>query len=162
MTQPVKTEENIMKVSDYLNENFCAMEIKSQDKEGIIKEIIQKLVPGDKIIDQEVFIKDVLEREALGSTAIGNNVAIPHARTDAVKGFVIGFGRSVQGVDFKSLDGAKVNLIFLMGADPSELSLYLRLLAELSKLLMNSAFRKELILANTAGEVIQIIKRFER
>lgn len=151
-----------MRVSDYLKEKFCVINLKSQDKENAIREIIQKLAEGNKLINQEKFIRDVLEREELGSTGIGNNVAIPHARTDAVKGFVIGFGRSVSGIEFKALDGEKVNLVFLMGADPSELNLYLRILAELSKLLMNSSFRQALTSVTTEAEVISIVKKFEK
>jgi fructose-specific phosphotransferase system IIA component len=151
-----------MIVSDYIKEKFCTMDLKAQDKESAIKEVAQILDGAGRIVDKEKFIADVLEREALGSTGIGNNVAIPHARTDSVKGFIIGFGRSVSGIEFDSLDGAKVNLIFLMGADPSELNLYLRILAELSKLLMDSAFRQALVSAQSAADVISIIKKFEK
>tara|TARA_B100000315_G_C14523623_1_gene562746 strand:+ start:162 stop:617 length:456 start_codon:yes stop_codon:yes gene_type:complete len=150
-----------MIVSDYLKEKFCLMELKSEDKAGSIKEIAEVLAKENKIQDKEAFIDDVLEREELGSTGIGNNVGIPHARTNAVKGFVIGFGRSIKGVEFKSLDGEKVNLVFLMGADPAELNLYLRILAELSKLLMDEAFRKALIEADSPSDVIGIIKKYE-
>jgi len=151
-----------MVVSDYLKEKFCLVDLQATDKEGAIKGLAGVLNAGGKIIDQETFIKDVLEREELGSTGIGNNVGIPHARTKAVKGFVIAFGRSTSGIEFKALDGEKVNLIFLMGADPGELNLYLRILAELSKLLMNSAFREALMSANSAVEVIAVVKKFEK
>ena len=151
-----------MVVSDYLKEKFCLVDLQATDKEGAIKGLAEVLNAGGKIIDQETFMKDVLEREELGSTGIGNNVGIPHARTKAVKGFVIAFGRSTSGIEFKALDGEKVNLIFLMGADPGELNLYLRILAELSKLLMNSAFREALMSANSAAEVIAVVKKFEK
>ena len=151
-----------MVVSDYLREKFCLVDLQATDKEGAIKELAEVLNTGGKAIDQEAFIKDVLEREELGSTGIGNNVGIPHARTKAVKGFVIAFGRSTSGIEFKALDGEKVNLIFLMGADPGELNLYLRILAELSKLLMNGAFRETLISVNSAAEVIAAVKKFEK
>lgn len=151
-----------MVVSDYLKEKFCLVDLQATDKGGAIKELAEVLSAGGKIIDREAFIKDVREREELGSTGIGNNVGIPHARTKAVKGFVIAFGRSTSGIEFKALDGEKVNLIFLMGADPGELNLYLRILAELSKLLMNVAFRETLISANSAAEVIAAVKKFEK
>ncbi len=151
-----------MRVSDYLREKFCIIDLKAGDKESAIREVAQKLADAGKITNPEKFTKDVLEREGLGSTGIGSNVAIPHARTDAVKGFVIGFGRSVSGIEFAALDGEKVNLVFLMGADPAELNLYLRVLAELSKLLMNSAFRDALITAENEKSVIAIIKKFEK
>tara|TARA_B100000315_G_C14531033_1_gene566190 strand:- start:382 stop:840 length:459 start_codon:yes stop_codon:yes gene_type:complete len=151
-----------MRVSDYLKEKFCIMDLKATDKDSAIKEIAQCLGNGGRLTDEGNFVNDVLEREKLGSTGIGHNVGIPHARTAAVKGFIIGFGRSNEGIDFNALDGEKVKLVFLMGADPAELNLYLRILAELSKLLMNTSFRQELISAKGAAEVISTIKKFEK
>lgn len=150
-----------MKISDYLKKEFCIMDLKAQDKEGVIREIASCLTVNGKIKDKEKFIQDILERESLGSTGIGHRVAIPHSRTDVVDGFAIGFGRSKEGIDFKALDGDKVNLVFLMGANPQELNLYLRLLAELSRLLMENSFRKELLSAQSAEEVIATIKKYE-
>ncbi|UCG34951.1 MAG: PTS sugar transporter subunit IIA [Candidatus Omnitrophota bacterium] len=150
-----------MKVSEYLRGEFYILDLKAQNKDETVREIADSLSTSKKILNTEKFISDVLERESLGSTGIGNSVAIPHARTQAVKGFVIGFGRSRTGVDFNALDGQKVNLVFLMGADPAELNLYLRILAELSKLLMNKSFREALILAQDAVEVINTVKKFE-
>lgn len=151
-----------MSVSNYLKVKFCVMDLDSQDKESAIREIAGKLSEEGKLLNKDKFITDVLERESLGSTGIGNNVAIPHARTDSVRGFVIGFGRSKSGIEFNALDGDKVNLIFLMGADPGELNLYLRILAELSKLLMNNNFRQGLISASNAQEVVDTINKFEK
>jgi len=150
-----------MKVSEYLREDCCVIGLAAKDKEGAISEIAKKLAVSGKIVNVEKFIADILERESLGSTGIGNNIGIPHARTDAVNGFVIGFGQSKEGVDFKSLDDQRVNLIFLMGADPKELNFYLRALAELSKLLMNKTFRQALMEAKTATDVMNTIKQFE-
>lgn len=150
-----------MKISDYFKKEFCIMDLKATNKEQAIREVANCLTVNGKIKDKEKFIHDILEREGLGSTGIGHKVAIPHSRTDVVNGFAIGFGRSKEGIDFKALDGDKVNLIFLMGANPSELNLYLRLLAELSRLLMENSFRRELMSANTGEEVIDIIKRYE-
>jgi len=151
-----------MKVSNYLRGEFCILNLASQDKEGAIREIAKTLANSNKVIDEEKFIKDVLERESLGSTGIGHNVAIPHARTESVKGFVIGFGRSPGGVKFKALDGQPVNIVFLMGADPRELNLYLRVLAELSRLLMNASFRKELMSAESPEQIVAITEKFEQ
>lgn len=150
-----------MKISAYLKEEFCLMDLKADKRDEAIKEIANPLAIAGKILDLEKFTSDVLERETLGSTGIGHGIAIPHARTSSVEGFVIGFGRSVAGIDFKSIDSQKVNLIFLMGSDPKELNLYLRLLAELSKLLMNNVFRRELTVAATPIDIINVIKKFE-
>ncbi|MBN2484172.1 MAG: PTS sugar transporter subunit IIA [Candidatus Omnitrophica bacterium] len=151
-----------MKVSEYLKKNYCVMDLNAADKEAAVREIAEELTSSGKVADKAKFIEDILERESLGSTGIGHKVAIPHARTASIKGFVIGFGKSKEGIDFNALDGEKVNLIFLMGADPRELNLYLRVLAELSKLLMNSAFREALVSAESADQVIQIIRQFEK
>lgn len=150
-----------MKISDYLNEELCLMELKAKNKKDVIKEIAEELDKHGAVVDRSKFVKDVLEREELGSTGIGDGVAIPHARTESVSGFLIGFGRSKNGVEFKALDGEPVSLFFLMGAHPDELNLYLRLLAELSKLLMNNAFRTELKNAKTSKDIVEIVKRFE-
>lgn len=151
-----------MTVSHYLKSDYCIMDLQSQNKEEAIREIIKRISSSGRILDEEKFTKDVLERENLGSTGIGHNVAIPHARSPVVKEFMIGFAKSNRGVDFNALDGEKVNLIFLMGADPKELNLYLRILAELSKLLMNNSFRQSLLSAADGKEVLRIIEQFER
>ena len=151
-----------MKISNYLKKEFCVMELSATTKEEAIKEIAGKLFKAGKISNLDKFISDILERETLGSTGIGHNIAIPHARTKAVKNFVIVFGKSKNGIDFKSIDDQKVNLVFLMGADPSDLNLYLRLLAELSKLLMNHSFRTELMSVQEPEQIIGVIKKFEQ
>ncbi len=151
-----------MKISQYLRKEFCVMNLKAATKEEAIREIVSVLDGPGKIRDKDKFIEDILEREQLGSTGIGHNVAIPHARTDVVEGFVIGMGRSEKGIDFKSIDGEKVYIIFLMGASTKELNLYLRLLAELSKLLMNSSFREQLMSARSSKEVLEVFEKFEK
>ncbi|MDD5194983.1 MAG: PTS sugar transporter subunit IIA [Candidatus Omnitrophica bacterium] len=150
-----------MKISDYLRKEYCIMDLKSTTKQGAIKEISDFLSLSGKVRDKNQFVKDILERESLGSTGIGHKIAIPHSRTAAVESFIIGFGRASGGIDFNALDGDKVNLIFLMGANPGELNLYLRLLAELSRFLMENSFRKALLEAPDAEEIINIFKKFE-
>jgi len=150
-----------MKISNYLKGDLCIMQMQAKTKEDAVKEISFKLSKEGKINDMNKFINDILEREGLGSTGIGHGISIPHARTDTVSDFVIGFGRSTEGIDFSAIDGDKVNLIFLMGANPKELNLYLRLLAELSKFLMKASFRRELIDAKNGDDVIVAIKKFE-
>ena len=150
-----------MKISEHLKASLCVMDLQAKAKAETIEELASVLNAAGKVLDQKKFVADILEREALGSTGIGHGVAIPHSRTESVNGFLIAFGKSMPGVEFQSLDGEKVNLVFLMGANPKELNLYLRLLAELSKLLMHSPFRQELSLAKTPEEVIEIFKKFE-
>ncbi len=150
-----------MKISDYLQKECCVINLESSTKEDAIVEIVNHLSALGKLLDKGRVINDILKREELGSTGIGHRVAIPHSPSDGVEGFVIGFGRSVAGIDFNSIDGDKVNLIFLMATNPKELNLYLKLLAKLSKLLNDDNFRRELTLAVSAEEVVEIFKRCE-
>jgi fructose-specific phosphotransferase system IIA component len=137
------------------------VDLKASTKEEAIIEIVNQLARAGKVVDKHRFINDILAREKLGSTGIGHKVAIPHSPTEGVEGFVMGFGRSVEGIDFGSSDGDKVNLVFLMGTNPAELNLYLKFLAKLSRFLNEESFRNELIAAKTADEIIQIFTKHE-
>ncbi len=150
-----------MRISDYLKKENCVMNLRAISKEEAVREVAGALVSVGKVKDEERFVQDVLEREKLGSTGIGLKVAIPHAPTDAVNGFVIGFGRSELGIDFQAIDDEKVHLVFVMGTNPEELSLYLKLLSELSRLLRKSDFREALQKATSGEEVVDIFKKFE-
>jgi fructose-specific phosphotransferase system IIA component len=150
-----------MKISDYLEEKFCIMELKARTKEDAIKELASLLASSAKVKNVKQFMYDILGRENLGSTGIGHGLAIPHSRTGTVDDFVIAFGRSASGIDFKALDGQVVHLIFLMGASTGELNLYLRLLAELSKCLMKDSFRQELLNAKDSKEIIEAFRKSE-
>ena len=151
-----------MKLTDFFRPEFCLMDLKASNKEAAIRELTSILAPSGKIKDKEDFIKHVLEREGLGSTGIGNRVAIPHAPTKSVEGLVVAFGRSEKGIDFNSLDGHEVNLIFLLGTNPQDLNLYLKFLAALSKLLNNRQFRQEFTCADTAESLVQVLAKFEK
>lgn len=150
-----------MRLFDYLKKENIVMDLRAVTKEEAVHELTAALVKSGKIKNEEQFIHDILEREKLGSTGIGLKVAIPHSPTDAIDEFVIGFGRSEMGIDFQALDDDKVHLIFLMGTNPQELSLYLKLLSELSRLLRKTDFREALLQAASPDEIVDIFKRFE-
>jgi len=151
-----------MRFSDYLTKESCVMDLKAGTKEDAIRELADVLAQQGKVSDEGDFIKHVMEREKLGSTGIGNHVAIPHCPTRSVKGVVVAFGRSTRGVDFQSVDGHEVNHLFLMGTNPEDLNVYLKLLATLSKLLNNRIFRQEFGDAATPDELITVFKKHEK
>jgi fructose-specific phosphotransferase system IIA component len=138
------------------------MDLQAVSKEAAIRELADMLTKQGRVKDEEDFIKHVLEREMLGSTGIGNRVAIPHCPTQSVHGVVVAFGRSKQGVDFQSFDGHEVNNIFMMGTNPEDLNIYLKLLATLSKLLNDRIFRQEFSQAATPDELIAVFKKHEK
>lgn len=152
-----------MRISDYLKEDMICLELKATGKEEAIRELGSVIRKAKEITNYEMFHKDVLEREKLTTTGIGDDVAIPHARTDAVTGFVIAFGKSEKGVEFDSLDGKRARLLFLMGTPKTAgLDEYLVLLAHLTRLLKQQSFREALLKAQSPAEIIEIFKNFEK
>ena len=151
-----------MKISNYLNENLIKLELESKTKDEAIKELGVLMEGLEDITDHNGFLKDVFAREQYASTGIGNEVGIPHARTDNVKKFVISFGRSKEGIEFDSIDGKKVKLIFLMGTPKDTLDHYLQILAHLTRLLKKVNFRDSLNDASTAGDIIELFKSAEK
>ncbi|MFB0527697.1 MAG: PTS sugar transporter subunit IIA [bacterium] len=152
-----------MRISDYLREDMICLHLKATGKEEAIRELGSFIRKAKEISNYEMFYKDVLEREKLTTTGIGEEVAIPHARTDAVSGFVIAFGKSEKGVEFGSLDGKKARLLFLMGTPKTAgLDEYLVLLAHLTRLLKQQSFRESLLKAGSPAEIIDIFRNFEK
>ncbi len=152
-----------MKISPHLKPERILLQIKSNKKEDTIKELVALIKDSSEIKDSEKFQEDVFEREKIGSTGIGNGIAIPHARSEAVKEFVIVFGRSDIGVDFDAVDNEPVKLFFLMGT-PKEKNInnYLKILAHLSRLLTKKALREALLKASTPEEIIKEFEKVEK
>lgn len=145
------------KVVDYLKPETIILNLKSKDKKGIIKEIFDSLSTVEEIIDKEKCYLDLLEREKLGSTGIGEGFAIPHAKTDAVKDLVMTVAISKTDIEYESIDNSKVN-VFFMFLSPTELSQeYLTLLAKISRFIRDKEFLKQLLEAQTKEEIINIL-----
>lgn len=151
-----------MRLSEFLKKEHCIMSLRSTGRQEAIEELTGALAGSGRVKDPQGFVRQILEREALGSTGVGNHVAIPHARTTCVQGVVVAFGRSNPGVDFGSQDGQEIFDIFLIGTHPDELNIYLRLLAQLAKLLHDKMFRNEFNAASTPEEIIEVIRKFEK
>lgn len=149
------------KISELILPNGVILDIKNTDKISVIKELSQILIDNNLITNPEEFFDAILKRENLESTGIGQGVAIPHARTKAVKNIVIVFGRSQAGIDFNSLDGKPSHIVFLIAAPEDKKTEYIIALAKLSKLLRRDEVREKLLKANTQEEVLEIIRRYE-
>ncbi|MFH1338613.1 MAG: PTS sugar transporter subunit IIA [Candidatus Omnitrophota bacterium] len=151
-----------MKIADFFREDRILLSLNSSKKREAIKEISGVLQGSKEITDFDSFLRDVFEREELSTTGLRNYIAIPHARTDAVKEFVIAFGRSSQGVEFDSPDGNPSKFIFLMGTPREKgLNSYLKILAHLTRLLNKKEFQKELMEASSPKQVIEAFRKFE-
>ena len=147
-----------MKIMDFLNKNAISVNVKSQDKEGVIRELIDLLSNATEIKNKEDLIKAVLSREALGSTGIGQGVGIPHAKSQVVKELVAAFGLSRSGVNFDSLDGEPVHIFFLLIAPEESAGPHLKALARISRMLKDKYFRDLLKKAKDENEILRIIQ----
>ena len=146
---------------DYIQKELVNLNLLSKKKEDAIREIAQLMRNAREVVDFESFLEDVFERENLGTTGIGDEIAIPHARTDAVNQLIIAIGRSTNGVEFESLDGRKVKLLFLMGTPKGSVSHYLKMLAQLTRLLKREPFREKLLEAKDGETVVKLFKEVE-
>lgn len=149
-----------MKITRFLCKDAIEVDLQATKKKEMLEELIDKLAAAKKIKEnaKEKILQALLDREKLGSTGIGQGVAIPHAKTDKVAEIVCAFGASRKGVEFDALDGEKVYTIFLMIAPQDSAGMHLKVLAKISRLLKDKFFRKALREAKTPSEVIKIIK----
>ncbi len=151
----------VLKISKFLKPDAIIMEMKAKEKIAAIKELVNCMVVCKLVSNGEEFLKALAKRENLESTGIGNGIAIPHARTNAVKDLVLAFARSNQGVDFSSIDGKSSHLIFLIASPENKKSEYIMALAKLSRLLRKQPVREQLIKAGNPEEILSIIKKNE-
>jgi PTS system nitrogen regulatory IIA component len=149
-----------LKIFDFLNEKAISANLNSEDKKGVIEELVDLLVKagGLKPKARNDAIKTLLNREALGSTGIGQGVAIPHAKTEHVKELVGALGVSKKGINFDSLDGEPAYIFFLLLAPVESSGPHLKALARISKLLRDKFFRESLKNASSEKELLRIIK----
>ncbi len=148
-----------MNIMDFLSKEAISANLESKNKKGIIEELTGLLVKTKEIRNKDNIVKILLQREALGSTGIGNGIAIPHGKSDKVKKLVAALGISKQGVDFESLDGEPVYIFFLLVAPIDSAGPHLKALARISRLLKDKSFRNTLKAAKTKEELVEIITK---
>ncbi|MEW5802071.1 MAG: PTS sugar transporter subunit IIA [bacterium] len=151
-----------MKVLDYLPEEVIEADLKAETKVGVLKELVQLLVNNHQVKDANKALEVLLEREKLGSTGIGDGVAIPHAKFNDIKTLVAAFGRSPKGINFESLDNKPAHLFFLFLAPENSATLHLKILARISRLLKKTTFREALMQAKGSKEIYQAIADEEK
>ena len=146
-----------MKIVDFVRPELIVGELKQHDKSGVIKELASHLAGNVTGVDRESLAKVLLERERLASTAIGEGVAIPHGKLDAVGKLVACVGRAPQGVDFDSMDGRPTHLFFVLVAPENSTGVHLKALARISRLFKDPEFRTRLMQAKDAAEIYRVI-----
>ncbi|HEY2525265.1 MAG TPA: PTS sugar transporter subunit IIA [Candidatus Binataceae bacterium] len=147
-----------MKITDILSPDMVLPELKGSTKPEVLHELSDYLANKHREIDPAALSAVLAERERLGSTAIGDGIAIPHGKLAGVNSIIGVFGRHQHGVDFDSLDGGSTHLFFLLLAPEDSASLHLKALARVSRLMKDPAFRERLTAAPDAAEIFRLIK----
>jgi PTS system nitrogen regulatory IIA component len=146
-----------MKILDMLKKDGVIADLSSRSKKDVIQELVDAVSKVDKHIDPDRLVEVLLEREKLGSTGIGDGVAIPHGKFPNIEGLRASFGRSRGGVDFDALDGKPSHLFFLLVAPDNSAGAHLKALARISRLFKDSSFRESLQAADTKQQLFDII-----
>ncbi len=150
----------VMKFSSFVCERAMRADLVSDDKENVIRELVGSLVEAEAIRAEEVenIVKAILKREELGSTGIGRGVAVPHTKHSSVEKLVGTVGVSSEGIDFNSLDGEKVHIVFLLVSPPDRPGDHLRALESISRQLRDDAFCRFLKRSKTAADIQQLLE----
>jgi len=146
-----------MRLADIVHPNMIWAELASRDKTQVILELAEKISSNLTPIKAEEISSMLLSREGLGSTGIQDGIAIPHAKIQGLENIVVACGRSKQGIDFDAPDQKPTHLFFVLLAPEHSAAIHLKILARLSRLLKDKAFRDKLIAVKTAKDIYKTI-----
>jgi PTS system nitrogen regulatory IIA component len=146
-----------MKIQEILNPETFVPRLVARGKKDVLTELAEALTHRHSELNRDEVVDVLLERERLGTTGIGEGVAIPHGKMKHLKELVISFGRSVEGVDFQSMDNRPAHLFFLLLAPENSAGAHLKALAKISRMLKDKSFCQDLMTAETAEEMFQVI-----
>ncbi len=150
-------------IADHLGEGRIIPELQGDTKVAVLRELCEVVCHGDDGPTHEQTLAAMLEREALGSTGIGDGVAIPHAKIPGLEELRIALGLSHKGVEFDASDGAPVHLLFLIAAPVTSKSRdHLQVLARLARMVRAPGFRKEVMELDSRAEIQKLVARMER
>jgi mannitol/fructose-specific phosphotransferase system IIA component (Ntr-type) len=146
-----------MKLADILREDRVSTSLQGKQRREVIEELLGLLAGSEEILDHGGFSRAIEEREALESTGIGNGIGIPHGITNAVRGVVCAVGVSQKGIDYPSMDGKPVNIVFLLGVPKEEAREYLNILARICKCFRDGALKRAVLKATSPQEILKLI-----
>lgn len=146
-----------MKISEMLKKGYIVDALTSVTKKDTLRELSSVILRDKPSYDPDKVVKVLLEREKLGSTGIGDGIAIPHGKLASLNEMVVSFGRSPEGIDFNAMDGKPVHLFFLLLAPENSAGLHLKALAKISRMLKDVDFRAKLLHAESTEDLYKII-----
>ena len=149
------------KVAGLLRPDAINLNLQSRQKVDALREVATLLQKAGCVTNFDAFFSEILERERVSNTALGHDVAIPHARTEQCAEILIAVGRSPERIDFEAKDGEPVRLIFLIGTPKQMVTEYLRVVGNLARLLRQDQLRQDLLEAPDAATFIRLIEHAE-
>jgi PTS system nitrogen regulatory IIA component len=147
-----------MRINGLLQLEDIIPELSSETKDLVLDELAAKVAQRHSGVDRAELLNILLERERLGSTGIGDGIAIPHGKLKRLAKPILAFGRSLKGVDFNALDGRKAQLFFLLLAPEDAVGVHLKMLARISRILKDPGVRKDLLAAPDAAAIFEVIR----
>ena len=150
-----------MKLSKFCTEDLIIFDLRGKSKNEIIEELVNLASRSKLVKDRDEVLKAILEREKLVTTGVGYGIAFPHAKTKAVKGIIIAFGRSKNGVDFEAMDKKPVYLFFLIVAPEDAIGAHLNVMARLSYLMKSEKNRETLMKISSPKELLEVLDSVE-
>jgi PTS system nitrogen regulatory IIA component len=148
-----------MKLSDMLSIENIIPDLKAKDKRGVLEELAKVLSEHEPNLDKDTIVKGLLEREKLGTTGIGDGVAIPHGKFQGISHPIVSIGRSKKGLDFDAMDGRPVHLFFLLLAPENEANLHLKALAQIARIARDESIRHTLMESNSRESMYRAVMK---
>ncbi|RJP23461.1 MAG: PTS sugar transporter subunit IIA [Candidatus Omnitrophota bacterium] len=150
-----------MNLSDILTDPCICLQLKSQTKAEVIREMAVLAGQSQRVGDIEKLIDRLMARERIQTTGIGHGMAIPHATAEGVKGLVLALGISQDGIPFESLDNKPVHLIFVLAGEPRLQTSFLSILSKISRFFRKESFRNQVLTAETPAGILSLIQERE-
>ena len=146
-----------MKLSEIFKPQLIISNLKAHDKKAVLEELSQVITEQNPSLNKRSLLQVLLERERLGSTGIGDGIALPHGKLKELSNLLISFGRSIDGLDFDSIDEQPAYLFFLLLAPVNSAGMHLTALAKISRMLKDANFRQRLMGAKSRKEIYKVI-----
>jgi nitrogen PTS system EIIA component len=147
-----------MRIVEFLRPDAVIDSLSGQTANAVLVELCRPIAAANRL-DAQKLLETLLEREKLGSTGIGEGVAIPHGKVVGLPGLLASFGRSKDGVDFKAIDGRRTFLFFTLFAPENCAGVHLKALARISRLFKSPAFRESILQAPDAAAIYRLVEQ---
>lgn len=150
-----------MKITELLDENLIRLDLDLDNKKDTLIKMVSLLKKENKIKSEDIFLSKIIERENEGSTGFGRGIAVPHGKSETVNELSLSIGRTKKGIEYHSMDGRKVNLIFMVADYNGYSPQYLKLVSKLISWLRDDNFRENLLTIDDKSEFIELFREKE-